>query len=345
MMVGMLPIDLPISPMLAKAASTMPRGDHGYEPKWDGYRCLIIRDGDHHELASRSRKPLTLYFPELLPVVSTLPERCIIDSELVVRRGDPGAQHLSWDALSQRIHPAESRIARLSQETPAELICFDVLALGDENLTQEPLRRRRERLATLFSHDLHDDLHLSGFTTDPELAEDWFERFEGAGLDGVIAKPLGGSYEQGKRGWTKVKHKRTAEAVVIGYRVAKDGDGVGSLLLGMYDGDTLVRVGGIVGLPKQQRRDLVNELAPLVIEEADPSLDKPRSRFSSERDQGFVALTPERVVEVAFDQLEGNRFRHAVTFLRWRDDRDPESCRLDQVDRAISYDLAAVLDA
>lgn len=340
----MLPLSLPIAPMLARAATALPEGDFAYEPKWDGYRCIIVRDGDFIELGSRGKKPLTRYFPELLPVVRALPERCVVDSELVVRSGPQGAEHLSWDLLSQRIHPAQSRIDRLAAETPAELVCFDLLALGDENLTDTPFRTRRERLEELFRHLEHPGLHLSAITTDPGVAARWFEEFEGAGLDGVIAKPLGGSYEQNKRSLTKIKHKRTAEAVVVGYRRARGGDGVGSLLLGMYDaGENLVRVGGIVALPTAQRRSLITELAPLVLEEVPAGLESPRSRFSSDRDAEFVALAPERVVEVAFDQLEGNRFRHAVSFLRWRPDREPQSCRLEQVERAPSYDLSLVL--
>lgn len=339
----MLPLSLPVAPMLAKAASAVPEGDYAYEPKWDGYRCIIIRDGDDIELGSRGKKTLTRYFPELIPVVRALPARCIVDSELVVRAGESGSERLSWDLLSQRIHPAESRIRKLSQETPAELVCFDLLALDDEDLTALPFRARRKRLEEVFDDLRHPALHLSAITTDAELARDWFERFEGAGLDGVVAKPLAGPYEQNKRSLIKVKHKRTAEAVVIGYRIAKDGEGVGSLLLGMYDGEgTLARVGGIVGFPKAQRLALIDDLAPLVLDGAAPSLEKPRSRFSSEKDNDFVPLRPERVVEVAFDQLEGNRFRHAVTFLRWREDREPASCLIDQVERAVTYDLAEV---
>lgn len=340
----MLPLSLPIAPMLARTASALPEGDFAYEPKWDGYRCIIVRDGDHIELGSRGRKTLTRYFPELLPVARALPERCVVDSELVVRAGPPGAEHLSWDLLSQRIHPAQSRIDRLAAETPAELVCFDLLALGDEDLTGLPFRTRRQRLEQMFRDVEHPSLHLSAITSDPTEAARWFREFEGAGLDGIIAKPLAGSYEQNRRSLTKVKHKRTAEAVVIGYRLARDGDGVGSLLLGMYDTDeNLVRVGGIVAFPAAQRRTLVTELAPLVLDDIPTGLESPRSRFSSDRDAEFVPLAPERVVEVAFDQLEGNRFRHAVSFLRWRPDREPQSCRLEQVERASSYDLSLVL--
>lgn len=340
----MLPLELPISPMLAKGVPEVPVGDFAYEPKWDGYRCIIIRDGDTIELGSRGKKPLTRYFPELLPPAASLPERCILDAEVIERTGEPGAEHLSWDILSQRIHPAESRVKLLSGQYPAELVCFDLLALGDDDWTGRPWTERRAMLEEIFAAELHPSLHLSAVTRDPAVAKEWFERFEGAGLDGVVAKRLASTYEQGKRTMLKIKHKRTAEAVVVGYRLHKSGEGIGSLLLAMYGDDgELHRMGGIVGFPMKVRRELLEELQPLVLEEADPGLEAPASRFSSGRDQSWVPLSPELVVEVAFDQLEGSRFRHAATFLRFRPDRDPESCRIDQVDRAIAYDLAEVL--
>lgn len=342
MMATMLPLELPISPMLARSATAIPEGDFGYEPKWDGFRCLIVVDDGRVELASRGKKPLTRYFPELVDVARTLPDRCVIDSEVVVRTGDVGHERLSWDQLTARIHPAESRVRMLAESTPAELVCFDVLALGDDDLTPRPFRERRALLESLFDGELHPSLHLTALSEDPAVARDWFERFEGAGLDGVVAKPMGEPYQQGKRTLTKIKHRRTAEAVVVGYRLGTNGEGVGSLLLGLHDGDQLVRVGGIVGLPNAMRRELIDELAPLVLEEADPGLESPRSRFAGSKDTSWVPLDPQLVVEVAFDQLEGNRFRHAVSFLRWRPDRDPESCRLDQIERPISYDLAEV---
>ncbi len=341
-MTHMLPLELPIAPMLAKSVDAIPSGDFAHEPKWDGFRCIVARDDDDIILDSRGKKPLTRYFPELLPAMATLPERCILDGEIIVRTGEAGAQRLSWELLSQRIHPAESRITRLAEETPAEFVCFDVLALFDDDLTSQPWQCRRLVLEEIFRADLHPSLHLSAVTTDEKLATEWFTRFEGAGLDGIVSKALGGTYEQGKRSMRKVKHKRTAEAVVIGYRVAKNGDGVGSLLLGMYDDGALVRVGGIVGFPLAMRREMVTELAPLVLDEVDPSLLSPRTRFSADRNEDYVPLEPALVVEVAFDQLEGRRFRHAVTFLRWRPDRDPASCLVDQVDVAQAYDLAEV---
>lgn len=343
------PIPLPIAPMLARAVQAVPDAPgYGYEPKWDGFRCIILRDGDEVELGSRGQKPLTPYFPELVAALTSggLPARCVVDAEVIVRMGEPGAEHLSWESLSQRIHPAASRIARLSAETPAEVVCFDLLALDAEDLQQLPYRTRRRRLEEVFSTVTGDSIHLSAMTLDADLARRWFVDFEGAGLDGVIAKPLEGSYEQGKRSMLKVKHRRTCEAVVLGYRVHKRGHGVGSLLLGLYDrAGALLPVGGIGAFSDQMRDTLERELAPLVVtDEAGEAvtLDRPRSRFSAAPDTAVVALEPSLVVEVAFDQLEGRRFRHAVTFLRFRPDRDPQSCLLDQVDRPIGYDLARV---
>lgn len=345
-----LPLQLPIDPMLAKAVDAIPvGGGYAYEPKWDGFRCIISRDGDQIVLGSRGKKALTDYFPEVVAALAEwLPDQAIVDAEIVVRAGVPGAEHLSWDALSQRIHPAASRIARLSAETPAEVVCFDLLAEGGEDLTGLGWQQRRERLEALFaSRPEQPSIHLSQVSLDAGLAADWFDSFEGAGLDGVIAKPLAGPYTPGKRGWLKIKHHRTAEAVAIGYRIHKSGSGVGSLLLGLYDDDgNLVPVGGIGALPDKTRTALIDELAALVVTDEDGDqvvLAKPRSRFSKSTDPQAVALRPELVVEVAFDQLEGHRFRHAVTLLRFRPDRDPASCLLSQVDRAKSYDLARVL--
>lgn len=350
-----LPVALPIEPMLAKAATAVPQPDSvtgglGYEPKWDGFRCLVLRDGDQVELGSRGSKPLTRYFPELLEAVREhLPQRCALDCEIVVRSGEPGAERLDWEALSQRIHPAESRVRKLSAETPAEIIAFDLLALGDEDLMQRPFADRRRALEELFEHRAAGSpIHLTRFTADADLARHWFDQFEGAGLDGVVAKPLQQPYQPGKRAMIKVKHSRTAEAVLIGYRIHKSGQGVGSLLLGLYTEDReLVNVGGIAAFTDARRLELIDELYPLVQRDSGGDAvrgETDRSRFSASKDVSFVSLRPERVVEVKFDQMEGRRFRHAVGFLRWRPDRDPESCTIDQVDRAIAYDLAAVLD-
>ncbi len=349
-----LPIATPVSPMLAKAVPTVPAADSvpgglSYEPKWDGFRCIVIRDGDEIELASRGSKPLTRYFPEVVERVREhLPVRCVVDAEIVVRAGEAGAEHLDWDLLSQRIHPAVSRVTKLSQETPAELICFDLLAADDEDLMGRPFRERRAALESLLEDvSPASGIHLTRVTDDPGLARTWFEDFEGAGLDGVVAKPLEGTYEQGKRTMLKIKHKRTAEAVVVGYRVHKSGQGVGSLLLGLVDeGGRIVNVGGIAAFTAARRLELVDELEPYVLREEDGSVvaaETDRSRFSSSKDVSYVPLRPERVVEVAFDQLEKSRFRHAVTFLRWRPDREPMSCTLAQVSRAPSYDLGRVL--
>lgn len=345
-----LPLELPIDPMLAKSVEKVPLGPgYVHEPKWDGFRCIISRDGDQIVLGSRGKKTLTFYFPEVVAALTDwLPDGVILDAELVVRSGAPGAERLQWEALSQRIHPAESRVRLLSEQAPAEVVCFDLLAADGQDLTGLTWDQRRARLEALFAR-LPDQpsVHLSRCTLDAEVAQDWFTRFEGAGLDGVVSKARDGLYQPGKRGWLKIKHRRTAEAVVIGYRVHKSGSGVGSLLLGMYDqSGTLLPVGGIGAFPDQVRQSLVTELAPLVQrdDQGNPLLlEKPRSRFSKSDDPGSVLLAPELVVEVAFDQLEGRRFRHAVTFLRFRPDRDARGCLLAQVEQAPSYDLAQVL--
>ncbi len=349
-----LPIDLPVSPMLAKAVPEVPEADSvdgglAYEPKWDGFRCIVLRDGDEVELASRGRKPLTRYFPEVVDAaLAHLPPRCAVDTEVVVRAGDRGAERLDWEALAQRIHPADSRVRRLAAETPAELVCFDLLALGEESLLDLPFADRRERLEeALADLDPGDPVHLTRTTGDAATARDWFERFEGAGLDGVVAKPLARPYAPGKRTMFKVKHSRTAEAVVVGYRVHKSGSGVGSLLLGLHDHEgRLFNVGGISAFTDARRQALVDDLEPYVMrgdggEAVTGETD--RSRFSANKDVSFVRLRPELVVEVKFDQMEGHRFRHAVQLLRWRPDRDPDSCTVEQVERAPAYDLTDVL--
>lgn len=350
----MQPLPMPIEPMLAKAVKAVPDADSvdgglAYEPKWDGFRCIVIRDGDDIELASRGAKPLTRYFPEVVEHVrALLPRECVIDAEVILRLGEPGRQRLDWDALSQRIHPAASRVAKLSRETPAELVCFDLLALDGEDLTGLPFSQRRDRLTAALAHLADDDpIHVTAITRDAKEARRWFETFEGAGLDGVVAKPLAAPYQPGKRAMLKIKHARTAEAVVFGYRIHKSGEGVGSLLLGLYDDAGRLRpVGGIAAFTMAMRRDLIDEFAPLVKRDESGEVvvaATERSRFSGSKDASFVPVAPERVVEVAFDQLEKERFRHAVTFLRWRPDRDPHSCLLAQIDRAPAYDLGQVL--
>jgi len=348
------PIDLPMQPMLAKAVKGVPDADSvtgglAYEPKWDGFRCLVVRDGDEVELSSRGSKPLTRYFPEVArDVLRLMPAKCVVDAEIVVRSGPPGHERLQWEQLTARIHPAESRVTKLSVETPAEVVCFDLLALGDESLLGLPFRERRRRLEdALAGLEPGDPVHLTQITTDADKARDWFERFEGAGLDGVVAKPLEQPYAPGKRTMLKVKHSRTADVVIVGYRIHKSGRGVGSLLVGLYDdGGSMRNVGGISAFTDKRRLELIEEMEPLVVRAEDGTVAgaaTDRSRFSANKDVSFVPLRPQRVVEVAFDQMEGPRFRHAVTLVRWRPDRDPESCRMDQVDRAPAYDLAEVL--
>jgi len=346
-----LPLQLPIDPMLARSVERIPEDpNYAHEPKWDGFRCIISRDGDDVTLGSRGKKPLTGYFPEVVAALEGwLPEGVVLDAELVVRSGEPGSERLQWEALSLRIHPAASRVRMLSEQIPAEAICFDLLAEGGDDLIGLPWTRRRERLETLFQAlPSNPRVHLGRYTTDLTEAHRWFVEFEGAGLDGLVSKPLDSVYLPGRRGWLKTKHKRTADAIVIGYRVHKRGHGVGSLLLGLYDtAGRLIPVGGIGSFSDRMRDELETELAPLVQRDAEGSpvqIEKPRSRFSSADDQAAVALEPTLVVEVAFDQLEGSRFRHAVQLVRFRPDRQAESCLLEQVARAPSYDLAQVLN-
>lgn len=344
--------DIP-APMLAKSVDAVPAPDRvagglSYEPKWDGFRALVAWDGTEVEIGSRGAKPLTRYFPELVDAFSRLrPEPCLLDGEIVVAVGEPGAQRLDWGALSQRIHPAASRVALLSETTPALFIAFDLLARGDRDLREEPFERRRAELEDLLS-DVPHPLHLTRTTRDPQLAGAWLQEFEGAGLDGVVAKPLALPYAPGKRTMFKIKHARTADVIAVGYRVHKSGTGVGSLLVGLYDADGHIHnVGGVAAWSDARRRELVDELAPWV--ERDDAGDAvvgatDRSRFSSSKDVSFVRLRPERVLEVRYDQLEGDRFRHTVQFERWRPDRDARSCTYEQLESVTAYDLADVLD-
>lgn len=345
------------APMLAKAVDTVPDPDSvagglSYEPKWDGFRGIVAvsapdaAGGRDVEIGSRGSKPLTRYFPELVTAfVQQLPN-CVLDGEIVLRRGGAGAERLDWEALSQRIHPAASRIALLSETTPAMFVAFDLLALDGEDLMPKPFAERRsalERLAAGWT----DPVHLCQTTTDVDLARRWLVEFEGAGLDGVVAKPLGAPYAPGKRTMLKVKHHRTADVVLIGYRVHSSGRGVGSLLLGLYDGDGVLRsVGGASAFSNARRLELVDELESLVERDDEGNAvtgEGERSRFSASKDVSFVRLRPERVLEVRYDQLEGMRFRHTVQFERWRDDREPRSCTFDQLDQPVAYDLNDVL--
>ncbi|WP_435743221.1 ATP-dependent DNA ligase [Microbacterium sp. PMB16] len=343
--------DIP-APMLAKAAPTVPDpakspGGLLYEPKWDGFRGLIAWDGETVEIGSRGAKPLTRYFPELVEAIpDLLPGPCLLDGEIVVATGPKGAQRLDWEALSQRIHPAASRVAKLAAETPAMFIAFDLLADGDEDLLAEPFETRRARLESMMEAVEHP-LHITRTTRDRDAAVRWLAEFEGAGLDGVIAKPLDQPYAPGKRTLVKIKHARTADVVALGYRVHKSGSGVGSLLVGLYDDDGGLRqVGGVAAWSDVRRQELVDELAPLVERDETGEAvtgESERSRFAGSKDVSFVRLRPERVLEVRYDQLEGARFRHTVQFERWRPDRDARSCTYDQLDTVAGYDLADVL--
>ncbi|MDO5533856.1 MAG: ATP-dependent DNA ligase [Propionibacteriaceae bacterium] len=344
----MLPLALPLEPMLARAVPEVPVGRPGeftYEPKWDGYRCIVARDGDQVDLWSRSRKRLTGYFPEVVAACRRyLPTQVVLDAELVVRTGSPGAQRLDWEALSVRIHPSAKRVAALAEQSPAELVCFDLLAIADLDLTPLPQRERRAALVQLLA-DLPDaaPIHVTRATDDPDEARAWFDSFEGAGLDGVVAKRTEAAYAPGQRTMFKVKHARTAEAVVIGYGLSKSGAGVGSLHLGLYDEGVLLPVGGIGAWPDAVRAQLAAVLEPLVLTGAEAE-DAPRPKDLTRTGvREFVAVRPELVVEVAFDQMEGRRFRHAAQFVRWRPDREPSSCTLEQVERAPVYDLGQVL--
>ncbi len=350
-----LPLSPPLLPMLAKLQADIPVGDGWiYEPKWDGFRCIVFRDGDQVELASRNERPLTRYFPELLgPIRDQFPDRCVVDGEIVIAPAD--APGLDFDALLQRIHPAASRIQRLAAETPASFIAFDLLALGDDPMLDVPFTARRDRLSEVLS-DVRPPIHVTPATTDADLAAHWFTRFEGAGLDGVVAKRAEGSYTPDKRTMVKVKHDRTAECVVAGYRVHKDGKGVGSLLLGLYDDDgRLHHVGVASGFSVKKRSELLDELTPMT---EDALVEHPwrewaeaqaheatrlpgaRSRWNAGKDLGWVPIRVERVAEVRFGQLQSGRFRHGVSFLRWRPDRELSSCTYAQLDVATPVEFA-----
>jgi len=348
-----MPYEIP-APMLAKSVPEVPGQDKvpgglSYEPKWDGFRGLVSWDGENVEIGSRGAKPLTRYFPELVEAFSRLlPEPCLLDGEVVVPKGEPGAQRLDWDSLTQRIHPAASRVNMLAETTPAMFIAFDLLARGDRDLQSEPFSERRAQLVDLLAGVPHP-IHVTRTTTDAAAAERWLSEFEGAGLDGVVAKPLAQPYAPNKRTMFKIKHVRTADVVALGYRIHKSGQGVGSLLVGLYSEDgTLYPVGAVSAWSNARRLELIDELAPLVERDADGTAVKSegeKSRFSApDRDSSFVHLRPERVLEVRYDQLEGWRFRHTVQFERWRPDRDPRSCTYEQLESVSAYDVGAVLD-
>jgi ATP-dependent DNA ligase len=337
--------------MLAKLTDAVPLPDRVaggllYEPKGDGFRGIVYFVGTNVEIGSRGSKLLTRYFPELVAMfMELLPSACILDGEIVVRSGKPGAERLDWELLSQRIHPAASRVTKLAEETPASFVAFDLLSLDGSSLLDTPFGERRRALEKLLS-SAKAPLHLTQTSTDPAVANRWLEEFEGAGLDGVVAKPLAAVYGPGKRTMFKTKHDRTADVVLLGYRIHKSGAGVGSLLLGLDGPDGELRnVGGASAFSDVRRRELVDELAPLVRHDSAGDVVKgatDRSRFSANKDVSFVALEPTRVLEVKYDQMEGARFRHTVQFVRWRPDREASSCTYDQLERPIAYDLADV---
>jgi ATP-dependent DNA ligase len=346
-----LPVHPPVEPMLARLSDELPEGgDWQFEPKWDGFRALVFRDGRNVELQSREGRPLGRYFPELLDACrDQLPERLVLDGEIVIA----GPHGLDFEALQLRLHPAQSRIERLSRETPASFVAFDLLALGDEDLRPWPQARRFERLA-LALRDVGPPLHLTPATRDRALAADWFTRFEGAGLDGVIAKRRADPYVSGERVMIKVKHARTADCVVGGFRWHKSGPGrlVGSLLLGLYDPHgVLWHVGVASSFSTEKRAALARELAPLRAhaqgghpwaEWADASrngMPGASSRWSAGKDLSWEPLRIERTCEVKYDHLQGRRFRHATTFVRWRPDKPPRACRFDQLEVAAPYEL------
>ena len=344
----------PVSPMLAKSVAAIPEGA-SYEPKWDGFRSICFRDGDEVEFGSRNERPLTRYFPELVEAaLAELPPRCVIDGEIVIatERG------LDFEALQQRIHPAASRVSLLAGQTPASFIAFDLLALDDQDLMPEPFEARRAMLVEALA-GAGPAFHVTPASTDLDTAQRWFEDFEGAGFDGVIAKPLKLPYSPDKRVMFKIKHQRTADCVVAGYRLHKSGpDAIGSLLLGLYKDDhTLASVGVIGAFPLARRRELFSELQTLVTtfdehpwrwaDTGDGETAGPRknemSRWNASKDLSFVPLRPELVVEVSYDHMEGDRFRHTAQFNRWRPDRDPASCTYAQLEQPVTVSLDDVV--
>ena len=355
-----LPFDPPLEPMLAKPSDGLPQGDGWlFEPKWDGFRAIVFRDGDEVLIQSRDLKPLDRYFPELAaPLRASLPERCVVDGEVVIAT-DGG---LAFESLLLRIHPAASRVKMLAAETPASFVAWDLLALGDEDLRDTPQSERRARLEAAFAA-VEPPIHLTPATLDRALAADWFDRFEGAGLDGVIAKRLDGVYQPGKRAMLKIKHQRTADCVVAGFRWHKNGPGthVGSLLLGLFDDEgKLNHVGVTSSFTWDKREALVKILEPLrenaleghpwgewaewaqAMEDSGQRLPGATSRWNRGKDLSWEPLRAERVVEVAYDHLQGDRFRHGTTFVRWRDDKQPADCRYDQLEETAPYEIANI---
>src|SRR4051794_37092242 len=358
-----LPVMPPVQPMLAKSVKGIPDpARHGglvFEPKWDGFRCIVFRDGDEVELASRNTKPLTRDFPAGGAALKTsLPEPRVLAGEIFVGIGN----RLEFEVLQERIHPAVSRVTLLAETTPASYVAFDLLALDEEDLTGLPFEERRGRLEQALAHVV-PPVFLTRTTTDVDEASAWFERFEGAGLDGVVAKPLAATYQQNARTMLKIKHERTADVVVAGYRLHKTSTEekplLGSLLLGLYDGQgNLQHIGVSASFTAARRAELLQELQPLVVDDlsehpwgawTDWAIANPdrvpgtQSRWSAGKDLSFVPLRPERVLEVSYDHMEGSRFRHTAQFKRWRPDREPESCGYEQLEEPVGYDLAEVL--
>ncbi|MEU7057663.1 ATP-dependent DNA ligase [Streptomyces sp. NPDC046197] len=350
-----LPVMPPVKPMLAKSVAKIPP-DMQYEAKWDGFRAIVFRDGAEVELGSRTGKPLTRYFPELVGALKErLPERCVLDGEIVIAREG----RLDFDALTERIHPADSRVRMLAERTPSSFVAFDLLALDAQSLLDVPLADRRALMVRALE-GVTAPVHVAPATTDIDVAQQWFEHYEGAGLDGVIAKPLGLRYLQDERAMFKIKHERTADVVVAGYRHHKSGPVVGSLLLGLYDDrGRLQHVGVSAAFPMKRRTELVAELEPLRMDDVaghpwaawsdeaaheTARLPGAPSRWSGKKDLSWVPLRPERVAEVAYDHMEnGARFRHTARFRRWRPDRTPESCTYAQLEEPVRYDLAEIL--
>jgi ATP-dependent DNA ligase len=352
-----LPVMPPVKPMLAKLTpwesitTAVQRGEHPlFEPKWDGFRCIVFRDGDEVELGSRNERPLTRYFPEVVEAVKiNMPKRCVVDGELIIALGD----RLDFDSLQLRLHPAESRVRKLAAEIPASFVAFDLLAINDTSLMDVGFGERRARLEKAFAK-AKPPVHLTPATDDVDTAQQWFEQFEGAGLDGIVAKGREITYRPDERLMQKVKHARTADCVVAGFRWHKSGPVVGSLLLGLYDDDgTLRHVGVAASFPMARRKTLVDELAPYrknaetshpwMGHEAAHGPGGAPSRWNAKKDLSFEPLRPELVVEVGYDHMEGARFRHTAQFKRWRTDRDPRSCTYEQLEEPIRYDLGKLL--
>jgi ATP-dependent DNA ligase len=350
-----LPVMPPVKPMLAKAVHAVPRTPGlSFEPKWDGFRCIVFRDGDEIELGSRNDRPLTRYFPELAELLrEALPQRCVVDGEIVIVTGTG----LDFEALQLRLHPAASRVTKLAAETPASFVAFDLLALGDRSLMDVPFGERRRLLEGVLD-DALARVHLTPVTTDPDIAEDWFTRFEGAGFDGVMAKPTDLPYEPDKRVMWKVKHERTADCVVAGFRWHKDGETVGSLLLGLFDdAGVLHHVGVATSFTAARRRELVDELAPLRVDaleghpwrqwaeaHAEQRIPGAYSRWAVGKDLSWVPLRTEWVAEVRYEHVQGRRFRHGSRLVRFRPDRTPESCTYAQLDQVAPAELATLFD-